>query len=86
MDQVTRQNAAMVEQPTAASHALALEATARSRLMGRFSIGGAGAPAARRPWSAAAFAKPLAGKVRRSCAAAATQRAPQAQDDISEEF
>ncbi len=46
MDQVTQQNAAMVEQSTAASHALANEAAALSRLVGQFRIGEATAPAA----------------------------------------
>jgi methyl-accepting chemotaxis protein len=86
MDQVTRQNAAMVEQSTAASHALATEATKLARLMGQVSIGGAAAPAARRPAPAPTVAKPLTGKACRSGAAAATQLAPQAQDDSWEEF
>jgi methyl-accepting chemotaxis protein len=40
MDQVTQQNAAMVEQATAASHALSTESEALSRLMQRFELGG----------------------------------------------
>ena len=43
MDQVTQQNAAMVEQSTAASHGLASEAQELARLVGRFNIGAAGA-------------------------------------------
>jgi len=39
MDQVTQQNAAMVEQSTAASHALAGEAEELARLTGRFQLG-----------------------------------------------
>jgi methyl-accepting chemotaxis protein len=39
MDQVTQQNAAMVEQSTAASHALASEAVELERLIGRFQVG-----------------------------------------------
>jgi len=39
MDQVTQQNAAMVEQSTAASHALASEAAEMERLVGRFQVG-----------------------------------------------
>jgi methyl-accepting chemotaxis protein len=39
MDQVTQQNAAMVEQATAASHSLAREAESLSRLMGQFQVG-----------------------------------------------
>jgi hypothetical protein len=38
MDQVTQQNAAMVEQSTAASHALAQEATELSRLVAQFKV------------------------------------------------
>ena len=36
MDQITQQNAAMVEESTAASHALAQETAELNRLMGRF--------------------------------------------------
>jgi len=39
MDQVTQQNAAMVEQSTAASHALASEADELSRMMSQFKVG-----------------------------------------------
>ncbi len=39
MDQVTQQNAAMVEQSTAASHSLAEEAEELARLVGQFRIG-----------------------------------------------
>jgi methyl-accepting chemotaxis protein len=39
MDQVTQQNAAMVEQSTAASHSLAREAEALATLLRRFQIG-----------------------------------------------
>jgi methyl-accepting chemotaxis protein len=39
MDQVVQQNAAMVEQTTAASHSLASEAEALGRLVGQFQIG-----------------------------------------------
>jgi methyl-accepting chemotaxis protein len=39
MDQVTQQNAAMVEESTAASHALAQEADELTRLVGRFEVG-----------------------------------------------
>ncbi len=39
MDQVTQQNAAMVEESTAASHALAKETEELSKLMGRFQLG-----------------------------------------------
>ena len=40
MDQVTQQNAAMVEQSTAASHSLAQEAEELGRLTSRFQISG----------------------------------------------
>ncbi|KSB88316.1 chemotaxis protein [Caulobacter vibrioides] len=47
MDQATQQNAAMVEQSTAASHSLSNEAAELARLISRFKIG-TGASAARR--------------------------------------
>jgi methyl-accepting chemotaxis protein len=46
MDQVTQQNAAMVEQSTAASHALAQDTEQLARLTGRFQLGDEDAPAA----------------------------------------
>jgi methyl-accepting chemotaxis protein len=46
MDQVTQQNAAMVEESTAASHALAREAQDLARLIGRFKVGEQAARAA----------------------------------------
>jgi methyl-accepting chemotaxis protein len=50
MDQVTQQNAAMVEESTAASHALSQEADHLSQLLGQFQVGGQGSaqPAARK--------------------------------------
>ncbi len=42
MDQVTQQNAAMVEQSTAASHSLAQEADDLARLVAKFKVGQAG--------------------------------------------
>ena len=45
MDQVTQQNAAMVEETTAASHSLSREASVLSDLMGRFRLANAGRPA-----------------------------------------
>jgi methyl-accepting chemotaxis protein len=47
MDQVTQQNAAMVEESTAASHALAREAQDLARLISRFKVGGDGVQADR---------------------------------------
>ena len=48
MDQVTQQNAAMVEQATAASHALNGEAEAMARQVARFDLGDDAASGARR--------------------------------------
>jgi methyl-accepting chemotaxis protein len=42
MDQVTQQNAAMVEQSTAASHSLSGEAEELTRLVGQFNLGSSG--------------------------------------------
>jgi len=56
MDQVTQQNAAMVEQSTATSHNLAHESDALARLLQRFTLSnrtGAGGAAARRATRAA---------------------------------
>ena len=49
MDQVTQQNAAMVEESTAASHSLAQEAETLAGSVARFHIGAAAAPAHRAP-------------------------------------
>jgi methyl-accepting chemotaxis protein len=51
MDQVTQQNAAMVEQATAASHALAGESEALTKLIGRFDLGAGAANVAAPPTS-----------------------------------
>ena len=56
MDQVTQQNAAMVEQSTAACHNLARESEELTRLVAKFRIRGASAPAAQ--------ARPAAAPVR----------------------
>jgi methyl-accepting chemotaxis protein len=62
MDQVTQQNAAMVEQSTAASHSLAQEAAALANLVSRFDIGEVAergfAPRAAPPVRAAARVEP----------------------------
>ena len=42
MDQVTQQNAAMVEQSTAASHSLSQETSQLSGLIGQFQVGRTG--------------------------------------------
>jgi methyl-accepting chemotaxis protein len=47
MDQVTQQNAAMVEESTAASHSLQHEANDLARLLGRFQLSGTGAAVSR---------------------------------------
>ena len=44
MDQVTQQNAAMVEESTAASHTLSLETEELTKLVGRFQVGEVDAP------------------------------------------
>ena len=49
MDQVTQQNAAMVEESTAASHALSQETGELTRLIGEFRLGDAGAAPRRAP-------------------------------------
>jgi methyl-accepting chemotaxis protein len=59
MDQVTQQNAAMVEQSTAASHALAQEAEELRRLVGRFELGDGGAAPARNSQAPAKRGKPM---------------------------
>ncbi len=68
MDQVTQQNAAMVEQTTAASHSLAREAEQLSKLVGRFRISGldaeggrSAAPALRQPAAARQAAGRMSG-------------------------
>ena len=60
MDQVTQQNAAMVEESTAASHALSKEAETLSKLMGQFQIGAASCSVAQaeRPRSTAPARRP----------------------------
>ena len=72
MDQVTQQNAAMVEQATAASRVLADEAQELSRLVSRFSVTGvdASAPQARTAPRAAAAAPPPSRPARPAAAAA----------------
>ncbi|CAN5519331.1 methyl-accepting chemotaxis protein [soil metagenome] len=66
MDQVTQQNAAMVEQSTAAAHALNGEATELRRLMGDFRTGAESAPPrASRPQAAGPNSRPAASPPRR---------------------
>ena len=61
IDQVTQRNAAMVEESTAASHALAGEAQELSRLIGRFRLGAG----AERPSASAASAPPRMSNARK---------------------
>jgi methyl-accepting chemotaxis protein len=64
MDQVTQQNAAMVEQSTAASHSLNQEANELTRSVMRFRLGGDGA-AVKKPAAASRNANPVATAQRR---------------------
>jgi methyl-accepting chemotaxis protein len=96
MDQVTQQNAAMVEESTAASHSLAGEAAALSELVSKFNIGEAGAPAAKpapkpavtqQQARAAAFAaEKEAQPARKSAAAVALKPQSNLAEDDWEEF
>jgi methyl-accepting chemotaxis protein len=65
MDQVTQQNAAMVEQATAATHALRGDAVELRRLIGEFRIGDAAAGAPNRLAAASPAARPVASEPRR---------------------
>ncbi len=78
MDQMTQQNAAMVEESTAASHALAQQATELDRLMASFVLGGQAQQ--RRP--APVRSAPM--RVAASGAATARKLEPQADDGWSE--
>ena len=93
MDQVTQQNAAMVEQTTAASHSLAAESSDLVRIISHFNVGEPGRaaapqarPAARpaaRPSAQTHFASASS---RGGGASAARKPAPVAQDENWEEF
>lgn len=72
LDQVTQQNAAMVEEATAASHELTREANALNQLTARFSMGGSVAPGPRRVAPKAATPKPVSKAIPK----AVTQPAP----------
>ena len=86
MDHVTQQNAAMVEQSTAASHALATEAKELGRLMSQFRVGDV--PAASRVRSTSRAARPAAARpvAYASGAATAARLAPRPDTDAWEEF
>ena len=58
MDQVTQQNAAMVEQTNAASHTLAGDAENLSRLVGQFKMSGTGSAVSAQPQAATAASQP----------------------------
>jgi methyl-accepting chemotaxis protein len=59
MDQGTQQNAAMVEEATAAAHSLAKESDALFRLVGQFNIGNGKAPLKSHPAAATARSRPF---------------------------
>ncbi|MFN3512039.1 MAG: methyl-accepting chemotaxis protein [Phenylobacterium sp.] len=88
MDQVTQQNAAMVEESTAASRVLADEAQELARLVSRFKVSGAAAATraapAPAPRPAAKPAAPAPALATRGATALAVQ--PQADEDGWEEF
>ena len=83
MDQVTQQNAAMVEQATAASHAMAGEAAELARLVGLFQIGEAQAHVAEKPAPRHASPAP-ASRARQPTHVAAAPRAHASAEDWDE--
>jgi methyl-accepting chemotaxis protein len=85
MDQVTQQNAAMVEQSTAASHALASEAKELARLMSQFQTG-APASGARRSAPPIAARSAARGPTYASGASTARRLATKHDADAWEEF
>ena len=78
MDQVTQQNAAMVEQSTAAVHSLAQEAEALVRLIGQFQVGGQPVTAA--PVKFSAKPRPAPVSKTRTALKVMTQQAPAASE------
>jgi methyl-accepting chemotaxis protein len=87
MDQVTQQNAAMVQQSTAASHALSDEASDLTALLARFKIEDAGGAARRATLPpASAPRKPAPPPARAKAVATAGARARAAPADEWEEF
>ncbi len=95
MDRVTQQNAAMVEETTAASHSLASEAESLSHSVGRFNIGAGGAvqsappprAPARAPRSATTAGRPVP-QMRATAQAGGAARRPEpaAEGEGWEEF
>jgi methyl-accepting chemotaxis protein len=99
MDQVTQQNAAMVEESTAASHSLAQEAEELARLVAKFKLGthaemGRGSASAqrdqanRKPQSRGSIARPNPSVMMRSSGSgqAAAMVSQQPEEDGWEEF
>ena len=92
MDQAAQQNAAMVEQSTAASHSLAHEAASLNQLLAQFKLSGGGAPRAASPAErpaaspARALVRKVAGAFGRGGAAVARAVSPAATADKWEEF
>ncbi len=86
MDQVTQQNAAMVEESTAASHALASEAVELARLMGQFTIGQDNDQPTVRKTAAPRASRPLPTRGYSSGAATAARLEPVGETDSWEEF
>ena len=83
MDQVTQQNAAMVEESTAASRVLADEAHELARLVARFRVTGGGVQTATRTVAS----RPAAPQPRpQTRGATALAHAPRADEDTWEEF
>ncbi|MBO9099137.1 MULTISPECIES: methyl-accepting chemotaxis protein [unclassified Rhizobium] len=90
MDQGTQQNAAMVEQSTAASHSLAREAASLNELLARFNVGGEAVSAKPAVRSVSASSRPAPSPARalgRKVASAFGGRASAAAENASwEEF
>jgi methyl-accepting chemotaxis protein len=91
MDQGTQQNAAMVEEQTAASHALAQEASALDDLLRQFKLGAQAAAPAQRTAAATPASRPvasparaLAGKVGRAFGGKQATAAAVVQEDWTE--
>ena len=86
MDQITQQNAAMVEESTAASHALAQETAELNRLMGRCKFATDIRPRAAAPAKAPRPVAPVRALRSTSRGSAALKLAPVAQEAGWEEF
>jgi methyl-accepting chemotaxis protein len=87
MDQVTQQNAAMVEESTAASHSLTQEADELMNLMARFKTGAAMNPIKSPPQKAGkAHGQPIAQQRQRVAQYAATATAAAVKEEDWEEF